>query len=150
MIRPRIRGVLACLIACLTLIGLTSCRGMAAAPPQEIVAQAVAVQAQDNQTTLWQQLSLQTEATPSLSVNQVKVRQTRPVEVAATLAYEVTGTYQYKIRYPNRRQIKQSQVPFTVVLQAIPETEDWQLLRMEKDAEGDRAWAWEPLGSNQA
>ena len=149
MTRPQARGWLAGLMALLMLAGLAGCNDLAAAPPQEVVLQAVATQAQNNQATLWQQLSLQAETAPSLSVNQVKVRRTRPVDVASTIAYEVTGTYRYKIRYPNRRQVKQSQVPFTVILQAIPETEDWQLLRMG-DGEGDRAWAWEPLGGDRA
>ncbi|MEL7315206.1 MAG: hypothetical protein AAFN08_09665 [Cyanobacteria bacterium J06559_3] len=141
MIRQPIRSLLACFAGLLVLIGMTGCSSLAAAPPQAVVAQAVAVQAEAYQTDLWQQLSLQTDATPSLSINRVKVRQTRPVQVASTLAYEVTGTYQYKLRYPNRRRLQQSQVPFTVVLQAIPDTEDWQLLRIESD----RAWVWEPL-----
>ena len=150
MIKAHLRGLLTLFVALGMMIGLVSCNGVNAAPPQAVVTQAVMAQAQDNQQTLWQQLSLQAEATPSLSVSRVKIRQTRPVQVASTLAYEVTGTYQYKLRYPNRRKIEQSQVPFTVVLQAIPETEDWQLLRTAKGIAGDRPWSWQPLQGDRA
>ncbi|MGF1522142.1 MAG: hypothetical protein ACFBSF_07480 [Leptolyngbyaceae cyanobacterium] len=141
MMRQTIRSLLACFAALLMLIGTTGCGTLKATPPPTVVTQAVVAQAEANQTDLWQQLSLQSDEPPSLAVKQVKVRQARPVQVASTLAYEVTGTYQYTLRYPNRRRIRQSQVPFTVVLQAIPDTENWQLLRIESD----RTWAWEPL-----
>ncbi|NER78876.1 MAG: hypothetical protein F6K42_04720 [Leptolyngbya sp. SIO1D8] len=150
MIRQRIRGLLTLLIALLFAVGLTSCNGLSASPPQTVVTQAVMVQAQSDQQALWQQLSLQSEATPSLSVSQVKIRQTRPVQVMSDLAYEIEGTYQYKLRYPNRRRIQQSQVPFTIVLRVIPDTEDWQLLQREKGVAGDRAWFWKSLSSNSA
>ena len=142
MIRQPIRSILACLTILLILLGATSCGQSANTPPQDVVAQAVTIQAQANQADLWQQLALQTDEVPSLKVNQIKIRQTHPVQVASTLAYEIIGTYQYKLRYPNRRHIQQSQVPFTVVLQTIPNTQDWQLLQIESD----RTWAWEPLG----
>ena len=142
-------GTVTVLIALLMILGLTSCAGLRAAPPQAVITQAVTLQAQDHQEALWQQLSLKAEAAPSLVVSQVKARQVQPVEVAATLAYGVDGTYRYKIRYPNRRQIEQSQVPFTVVLQAIPDTQDWQLLHIEDTVTGDRTWTWESLGRDR-
>ena len=145
MIRRLWRGMLTGLVAVLMLLGVAGCSGLSSGPSQDLIAQAVAVQARENQASLWQQLSLQAEDTPSLAVSRVQVLQSRPVQVASTLAYEVTGTYQYRICYPHHRPIKQSDVPFDVVLQAIPETEDWQLLQIESD----RSWAWEPLVGDQ-
>jgi len=142
---------LALLIAVLAIAGLSGCSGTAANVPSAVVTQAVEVQAQAEQTALWQQLSLPDSAPPKLSVSQVKVRQRRPVQVAADTAYELAGTYQYTLRYPDRRRVKQSQVPFTVVLQ--PETEaaeTWRLLRLETSAPGDRTWHWQPLAGDRA
>lgn len=151
MIRRHIKGIFTVFMVLVILIGLAGCQGFSAGPPKEVVAQAVKVRAQADQQMLWQQLSLQTDVSPSLSIKQVKIRKTRPVQVASKLAYEVTGTYQYKLRYPNRRKIEQSQVPFDVVLQAIPETENWQFLRIETDQEGDRRrWSWETLTGDRA
>lgn len=139
------RQMLACFIALLTVVGLSSCGGLQGTPPKNIVSQAIVAQAQADQITLWQQLSLPMEATPALSVKQVRIRQTRSVLVASELAYEIAGTYQYRLQYPHRRKIEQSQVPFTVVLQAIPESKDWQLLQIENDESKDRQWYWEPF-----
>lgn len=133
-------GLLCCLF-----IGLSGCGGRGTAPPQAVITQAVVAQAQNNQTTLWQQLALQSDATPTLSVKNVKARKTRPVKVADDLAYEVAGTYQYVLRYPNRRKLTQTQVPFTVVLKADEATlSDWQLLNIQQQGEKPD-WSWEAL-----
>lgn len=148
MIRWRIQPAL-CLIIGLMVLGLAGC-GNANTPPESLVAQALSLQVQQNQSTLWQQLSPQSQVTPTLSVSQVKVRRTRPVQVASTLAYESTGTYRYQIRYPDRRRFDQSRVPFTVVLQPIPDSveSDWQVLQTVTGAAGDLTWFWQPLSGN--
>jgi len=61
------------------------------------------------------------------------------------LAYEVTGTYRYKLRYPQRSPLIQSQVPFSLILQEATETGPWQLLEIEGPTEAPQAWHWQPL-----
>lgn len=144
---PRLRLV-GCLIGILMIVGLTGC-GDGNAPPQSVVAQAVALQAQQAQYELWQQLSHPPEPAPELQIWRVKVRRSRPVKVADILAYELTGTYQSKIRYVRRPPLKQSQVPFAVVLQTISDAEGthWQLLQIGSAVDGGLDWSWLPLNA---
>lgn len=148
MIMRAMRGIVSGVVVLWLLLGTTGCGSFNAQPPQNVVAQAVAIQAAESQRTLWQQLALNESDSPKVAVRQVKVRQTRPVTVASMPAYEVAGTYQYQIRYPNRRRVKQSQVPYTIIVKSDSETEDWQLLRLSADAVGDRTWAWQPLSES--
>lgn len=133
------------LIAAWLLLGLTGCGSLKADIPHHIVTAAVERQAQQEQTELWRQLTTATTPEPQLSVNRVKVKQIRQVKVVDDLAYEVTGTYQYKLRYPQRSPLTQSQVPFSLILQAATETTPWQLLEFEEAAAMPQAWHWQPL-----
>jgi hypothetical protein len=150
MIRRLLKPIVLGLLLGSFWLGLTGCSHLKAKIPQHIVAAAVALQAQADQATLWQQLSSSSESAPSLSVSRVKVHRVRSVQVAADLAYEVTGTYQYKLRYPNRPTVKQSQVPFDVILQGDTEPDDWRLLQRGPAVQGDRAWQWQPLKGDRA
>jgi hypothetical protein len=150
MIRRLLKSVLVCLLAGGVLLGLGGCSNLKADIPQHIVSEAVSRQAQQEQSALWQQLSSTPADAPTLSVNRVKVEQVRRVKVASDLAYEVTGTYNYKLRYPNRPSVKQSQVPFDLFLRGSTEIDDWQLLQRGIGIQGDRAWHWQGLGSDRA
>lgn len=143
------RGVVAIIFG-LLLVGIVGCGGPQDAPPQAIITQAVIQLAEGDQANLWQQLSLPDTQSPSLSVDQVKPQRVRPVQVASTIAYEVSGTYRYTIRYANRRRIQQSHVPFAVVLQSAPGSQDWQFLQLKSPDEGDRPWTWQPLMGDPA
>lgn len=133
------------LIAVLLLLVLTGCGRLKAAIPHHIVTAAVARQAQQEQVELWRQLSAHAEPLPQLSVGRVNVTRVRQVKVADELAYEVTGTYRYTLRYPQRSPLKQSQVPFSLILRSQEEPETWQLLEFEGATTAPTAWHWEPL-----
>lgn len=136
------------LIVPLLLIGLTGCGTLKVAIPHHVVVAAVARQAQQEQIALWQQLSADQASLPQLSVNRVNVRQSRQVRVADSLAYEVTGTYRYKLRYPQRSPLQKSQVPFTLILHKPIEDKSWQLLEVEGSLEAPRAWHWQSLAAS--
>jgi len=93
LIKPLLLGVL--------LLCLTGCGRLQPAIPHHIVTAAVERQAQQEQVDLWRQLSADTATVPQLSVSRVRVSQVRRVKVVDDLAYEVTGTYRYKLRYPH-------------------------------------------------
>lgn len=143
---PSLKGLLNWGLVCYLIVGLMGCGTQSAMPPQTVIKQAVVVQAQSNQTTLWQQLALRSDELPTLSVKNVKARKTQQVKVADDLAYEIMGTYQYALRYPNRRKLEQTQVPFTVVLKATEGTSDWQLLNIQQQGEKS-TWSWKALVS---
>ncbi|MDB9528975.1 hypothetical protein PN498_23485 [Oscillatoria sp. CS-180] len=149
MTSGRLRNwIVGCLIGSL-LLGTVGCSGIEANIPQEIVAEAVTLQAQQEQFDLWQQLTTSGgETTPTLNVKKVQVREVHPVKVVDDLAYEVTGTYQYTLRYPKRSPIKQSQVPFTLILQNEALTDNWQIL--QRPGTGDRPWYWQPVHNGSA
>jgi len=150
MIRQLLKSVVVCLLAGGVLLGLGGCSNLKADIPQHVVAEAVSRQAEREQSALWQQLSSTPAEAPNLSVKRVKVQQVRQVKVASDLAYEITGTYNYKLRYPNRPSVKQSQVPFDLFLRGDTEADDWQLLQRGSGIQGDHAWRWQSLDSDRA
>ncbi len=137
------------LITAMLLIGLTGCGQLKAAIPHHVVTAAVAHQAQQEQVDLWRQLSADEASLPQLSVNRVKVRQVRRVQVARELAYEVTGTYQYKLRYPQRSPLQKSQIPFSLILHESADGDSWQLLEVEGSIDSPQAWHWQSLVDQQ-
>ncbi|HEY9887422.1 MAG TPA: hypothetical protein V6D02_03425 [Candidatus Obscuribacterales bacterium] len=140
------RGLILIWVGCLAL-GMTGCQGSKAAVPAEVVTAAIARQAQREQTQLWQKLATHSAEAPTLTVKKVQVKRVQAVQVATDLAYRVTGTYQYRLRYPDRRQVKQSQVPFALIVQAAGDSEGWRLLE-RGTAVGDRPWQWRSLSAS--
>ncbi|MGD1941128.1 MAG: hypothetical protein ACFB0G_07430 [Leptolyngbyaceae cyanobacterium] len=127
------------------LLGIGGCGDLKGDIPADIVATAVTQQAQQEQLALWQQLSAATDTAPRLSVNHVKVRHVRQVKVATALAYEVAGTYRYRLQYADRSPVKQSRVPFSLIVQRPSAAEPWQLLQTDGPFEGGQSWRWWPL-----
>ncbi len=127
------------------LLGIGGCGSLKGDIPAEIVAAAVTQQTQQEQIALWQQLAAATDIAPQLSVNHVKVRRVRQVKVATALAYEVTGTYRYRLRYTDRSPVKQSRVPFSLILQRPTAADPWQLLQTNGSFENGQSWRWWPL-----
>ena len=150
MIKSLIKRIALGVIVICLLLGAASCGRLKTTIPQHIVSEAVAQQAQQAQNSLWQQLSPNQGTAPTLSVKKVKVRQVRSVRVSSDLAYEVTGTYQYKLRYPNRPAVNQSQVPFNLILHHDSELQSWQLLQWGESFKRDRTWRWQPLTGDRA
>ncbi|NEQ46831.1 MAG: hypothetical protein F6K00_26130 [Leptolyngbya sp. SIOISBB] len=135
------------LITLLLLVGLTGCGQLKAAIPHHIVTEAVARQAQQEQVNLWRQLSPEEASLPQLSVSRVQVQRVRQVRAAGELAYEVTGTYRYKLRYPQRSPLQKSQIPFSLILHESAEGEPWQLLEVEGSLDAPSAWHWQSLAA---
>ncbi|MEM6835622.1 MAG: hypothetical protein AAF609_02110 [Cyanobacteria bacterium P01_C01_bin.120] len=133
------------LMVVLLAVCLTSCGTLKATIPGYVATAAVTRQAQQAQMTLWQKVSTESSSQPKLSVSRVEVRDVHRVKVADASAYEVTGTYRYRLRYPRRSPLEQSQVPFSVILQAKTETQPWQLLEIEGTIEHPQSWHWHPL-----
>ncbi|RZM78795.1 hypothetical protein [Leptolyngbya iicbica] len=131
-------------------LGLTGCGQLKAAIPHHVVTAAVTQQAQQEQVDLWRQLSANDTSLPQLSVNRVQVDRVRQVRVADELAYEVTGTYRYKLRYPQRSPLTQSEVPFSLILQESPADEQWQLLEVEGSLTAPKTWQWRSLNEPAA
>lgn len=142
-LRQRLWAILAGLML---LMGLVGCSSIEAEIPAKVVDVAVAQQAQQAQVDLWQQLApSDVEQTPDLSVNRVNIQKVRQVKVGADLAYEVTGTYQSKLRYPQRSPIVQKKVPFHLILEGDPNSGNWRLLQTKGSSATLQDWSWKPL-----
>lgn len=147
MIKRLTRIILSSLLMVSVFLGLSGCSNLKAEIPHHIVTAAVTRQAGQQQVQLWSELSSESQAAPQLTVKRVNVDRVRSVKVGADLAYEVTGTYQYKLRYPSLPSVTQSQVPFDVIVQKDDETDDWRALQPSRQS--DRRWSWLPLAGHQ-
>jgi hypothetical protein len=147
MTKAIIRPILLGLVLSGLLLGLSGCQNLKAEIPHHVVTAAVTQQADHRQDELWSELSANLETAPKLTVKRVKVSRVQPVKVGAELAYEVTGTYQYKLRYPNLPTATQSQVPFDVIVQQTDDADAWQALQQTR--QGDRRWSWVPIAIRQ-
>ncbi|MDA0267128.1 MAG: hypothetical protein O3A14_09220 [Cyanobacteria bacterium] len=132
MIRRLWRGGQLLALVLALMLGLTACGG-GPAPPADVVTQAVTQQAETTQRQLWQGLSRQADA-PKLQINRVKPTRTRSIWVDGQGAYQIKGNYQLDLRYSSRR-VKQK-VPFEVILQPVPNSDNWQWLYPVSDSPG--------------
>lgn len=142
-LRSRLQTVISLALLLLT---LAACGGPGQGPTTEVVAQAVQAQAQQAETTLWQKLGDRTTAAPTLQVKAVTVKRTRTLTLLGQRAYEVSGTYRLKLRYPSRR-VTQTRVPFQVVLQPGATPAQWQVLTAIAAPDGSQTWHRQVLSS---
>ncbi|MGF1460990.1 MAG: hypothetical protein ACFBSG_18425 [Leptolyngbyaceae cyanobacterium] len=133
------------LVGLLLVLWLSGCGSGQSKVPSAVVKTAVMRQAQQEQIALWQQLAAEQADLPQLAVQKVHVSDVHSVKVPNGVAYEVSGTYRYRVRYAQRSPLKQSRVPFTVIVQ--PQSDHaWRLLEIDGKADLSRpSWHWQPL-----
>ncbi len=97
------------------------------APDGEIVAKAIALQLNQTQQRLSQQLKA---TVPDVEISQIQVKLLEPVLVEELPTYHLQGTYYLKLILP-RQQVNQPKNPFDIYLQRQAEGKTWRLLRRD-------------------
>lgn len=105
------------------LVLLTACGTVKLEPNSQLVKRAIALQFEQTQQQLSQQLSLDVKG---FKVNSVVVTKREPLVIQDLPAYHVQGTYNVTLKLPKRR-VTQEQNPFDVYLQSQKEGKTWRL-----------------------
>ncbi|NEQ32803.1 MAG: hypothetical protein F6K04_17660 [Leptolyngbya sp. SIO4C5] len=116
------------LVSCI--LCLSACSFWQEGPTKAVVQQAIALQAQQIQQDLLQQLAPRQTELPKIKISDVSIDRRQVVRLSQTSAYQVNGTYSAKVEFPNRTLTEQDS-PFEVYLQRQPDSEAWVLIRPE-------------------
>ncbi len=117
------------------IIFLTACTSIALLPTPELVQKAIALQLEQTQQQLNQQLDLNFQ---KFNIQRIYITQQQPLTIENLPAYRVQGNYDFSIKLPNRN-LKQLQKPFEVYLQIQQEGKSWRLLIPEKNSQHSQA-----------
>lgn len=134
--KGKLRSLWPLCLGCLLLLG--GCGGWGN-PPQAVVEQALALQFDQTQQQLGQQLFGRAQVQRTFDLNHVEVNQRQSVTLAERNAYRVTGTYDWQGQQASGR-VKGRQAPFELYLQQSGKT--WLLLR---PGSGESVWLEYPL-----
>lgn len=125
------------LIGILLVLTLTACsRGTG--PTRSLVQQAIALELNQAQQELGQQLRLDREPAKS-QINRVTITDEAPLTIEGLEAYRVQGTYDYTTALPSRKVIQRNN-PFDVYLQRQREGKTWRLAKQIKGDNGQPRW----------
>lgn len=117
----------------IVLVGLlTACSGVGIEPNKELVQKAIALQMQQTQQQLQQQVR-------DLEIKHVKIAQKQPITIQDLPGYRVKGTYDLKIKLA-KQQLSQQQNPFEVYLQRQKEGKTWRLALPQFSTNGVPSW----------
>ena len=111
------------------LILVTACTSLALLPTPELVQKAIALQLEQTQQQLNQQLDLNFQ---KFNIQRISITQEQPLTIENLPAYRVQGNYDFTVKLP-KRSFKQVQKPFEVYLQIQKEGKSWRLLIPEKN-----------------
>lgn len=131
-------------VCCLTitLFLLSSCTqstlAKESAPEVEIVQKAIALQWQQTEQSLAQQLNT---SSPEIKISKVRVQKTKPLFIDRLPAYHLQGRYNLKLKFPHR-QVKQVNNSFDIYLQQQEEN-TWRMLKREQKSQANPAeYTW--------
>lgn len=119
------------ILTTILIIFLTACTSIALLPTPELVQKAIALQLEQTQQQLNQQLDLNLQ---KFKIQKIYITQQQPLTIENLPAYSVQGNYDLSIKLPNRN-LKQLQKPFQVYLQIQQEGKSWRLLIPEKNSQ---------------
>ena len=126
------------------LMGLTACGvntpPLGLAPNKQMVQKAIALQINQAQQRLTQQLQ---STPPKVEITQVKLKQLEPLFFDHLATFHILGTYSLKVKLPSQ-QVTQQQRPFDVYLQRQPEGKTWRLVIPERLSNGSPV-SWHTL-----
>lgn len=103
------------------LVLLTACGNVGLEPSSRLVQRAIALQVEQTQQQLSQQLGLNVLG---FEINQVAVTKQEPLMIQNLAAYHVQGTYNVTLKLPRR---VTQQNPFDIYLQRQKEGKTWRL-----------------------
>jgi hypothetical protein len=133
-------------VCCLTitLFLLSSCTqptpAKELAPEVEIIQKAIALQWQQTEQNLAQQLNT---SSPKIEIKKIRVQKTKPLFINELPTYHLEGKYNLKLKFPHR-QVKQVNNFFDIYLQRQEEENTWRLLKEEQKSQNksvDSTWS---------
>ncbi len=107
------------------------------APSGEIVEKAIALQLEQTEDSLSQQLNTNT---PKLGIANINVKNLESIYIAKLPAYHLQGTYNLTMKF-SRQEVKLKNNPFEIYLQRQAEGKTWRLLR-KKLTDDDNKFEW--------
>lgn len=125
------------MIAMILLWLLTACTTSVLAPTSQLVEKAIALELQQTQQQLNQQLDLDFQG---FEINRLSITQQKALTVDNLPTYRVQGSYNLTFKLPKRK-LTQPQKPFEVYLQLQREGKTWRLL-VPEDHGKDSKQVW--------
>jgi len=117
------------------LILVTGCTSLALLPTPELVQKAIAIQLEQTQQQLNQQLDLNFQ---KFNIQRISITQQQPLTIENLPAYRVQGNYDFTVKLP-KRSFKQLEKPFEVYLQIQQEGKSWRLLIPEQNRQNPQS-----------
>jgi hypothetical protein len=121
---------------------LTAC-GAGVGPSNQLVERAIALQLDQTQQELRQQLRLGSEPA-QIQIRHLSIAKQTPLTIDNLQAFQVRGSYDFTLKLP-KRQITRQQNPFEVYLQRQREGKTWRLAYLEVDEENQPVWVTQAL-----
>ncbi|WP_427161371.1 hypothetical protein ACQFX9_07240 [Aliinostoc sp. HNIBRCY26] len=116
---------------------LVGCGNIGLLPTSELVEKAIALQLEQTQQQLNQQLNIKFQG---FKIQHLKIRQEQPLTIENLPAFRVKGDYDLVFQLP-QRQLKKLQQPFDLYLQIQKEGKTWRLLLPTKESlNGQTVW----------
>lgn len=134
-------------VGILLAVTLSACSLLSQGPSQKIVTRAIALQLGQTQQSLSHQLAPRAKTIPSVEVDHVAVRQRQPIQVNTQTLYQVTGTCDIQLTFPNRR-VSETATPFEVYLQPGVAKATWLLARPETTGVDATVWQTYPVDNS--
>lgn len=122
---------------------LTACSVPGPGPNRHLVEQAIALQVNQTQQQLRQQLRLDQEPI-DFTINHLSIRDRTPFTLEDLPTFRVRGTYNLTLQLPSHR-VTQTNNPFEVFLQEQIEGKTWRVARLVADPNGDPVWQTQML-----
>jgi PBP1b-binding outer membrane lipoprotein LpoB len=122
---------------------LAACSLVGSGPPVSVVEQAIALQLNQTQQELSQQLRISSQAS-KITVSHIKVKAQAPFQIEGLQAYQVKGICDFTVKLP-KRSITQRKASFEVNLQQQKEGKTWRLAFLKMDDEGETFWVTEQI-----
>jgi hypothetical protein len=129
------RNMIKWIFTSILIICLTACTSLALLPTPELVQKAIALQLEQTQQQLNQQLDLNFQ---KFNIQRISITQEQPLTIENLPAYRVQGNYDFTVKLP-KRSFKQVQKPFEVYLQIQKEGKSWRLLIPEKNRQNPQS-----------
>lgn len=122
-------------MAIVFMVGLTACTS-ASSVPNNVLKKAIALQVNQTEQQLSQQLRL--SSPPKVTVDRVDVRQQELTRIEGLPAYHLKGTYDFTLKL-SKRQATQQNNSFDLYVQRQVEDKTWKLAQLQETEEG-REW----------
>ncbi len=129
-------GMVRVILAIALAFVLSACSLAGATPEIAVVERAIALQLNQTQEQLSQQLRLDTQ--PAITVNRIRITDQTPLTIQDLQSYRVKGTCSYTVKLSKRSQTQQ-QAPFEVYLQRQQEGKNWRLAYPD-NKDGKSSW----------